>query len=103
MLAPVVLDHKCVGCGLCQTRCYGINVKQGGLLAESAIIIEAGPGKEDRLMSGSYIGLREQEAAHKRALHSQQRSRTDSVAPETTEDQPSKDHPTDDSANPFGL
>ena len=26
-LAPVVLADKCVGCGLCQTRCYGINVR----------------------------------------------------------------------------
>ena len=33
------------------------------LLTESAIIIEAGEGKEDRLLSGSYIALREQEAA----------------------------------------
>ena len=36
MLAPVVLDGKCVGCGLCQTRCHGINVKERGLLSESA-------------------------------------------------------------------
>ncbi len=27
-LAPVVLADKCVGCGLCQTRCYGINVAE---------------------------------------------------------------------------
>ena len=47
-LAPVVLADKCVGCGLCQTRCYGINVAEKKLLAASAIIIEAGPGKEDR-------------------------------------------------------
>jgi ferredoxin len=66
-LAPVVLPEKCVGCGLCQTRCYGINVAEKGLLAESAIIIEAGTGKEDRLMSGSYIALREQEAAQKQS------------------------------------
>lgn len=59
--APVVLADQCVGCGLCQTRCNGINVKEKGLIAESAIIIEAGIGKEDRLMSGSYIELREQE------------------------------------------
>jgi NAD-dependent dihydropyrimidine dehydrogenase PreA subunit len=25
--APVVLADKCVGCGLCQTRCHSINVK----------------------------------------------------------------------------
>lgn len=54
-VAPVVLEDKCVGCGLCQTRCYAINVKQRGVLSESAIIVEAGEGKEDRLMTGSYI------------------------------------------------
>ncbi|MBL8830256.1 MAG: 4Fe-4S binding protein [Planctomycetaceae bacterium] len=47
-LAPVVLAEKCVGCGLCQTRCYGINVIEKQLLPTSAIIIEAGAGKEDR-------------------------------------------------------
>jgi ferredoxin len=52
-LAPVVLPEKCVGCGLCQTRCYGINVLEKGLLAKSAIIIEAGEGREDRLMRGA--------------------------------------------------
>jgi len=60
-LAPVVLPEKCVGCGLCQTRCYKINVKTKGLLTESAILVEAGEGKEDRLMRGSYIALREEE------------------------------------------
>lgn len=49
-IAPVVLADKCVGCGLCQTRCHGINVEDKGLLAESAIIIEAGDDKEDRAM-----------------------------------------------------
>ncbi len=53
-VAPVVLADKCVGCGLCQTRCYGINDEQKGLLNGSAIVIEAGAGKEDRLMTGSY-------------------------------------------------
>ena len=65
-VAPVVLADKCVGCGLCQTRCYGINVKEKRLLKESAIVIEAGPGKEDRLMSGSYTELREREALARR-------------------------------------
>ncbi|MCO8121284.1 4Fe-4S binding protein [Stieleria sp. TO1_6] len=60
--APVVLADKCVGCGLCQTRCNAINVKEKGLLTKSAIIVEAGPGKEDRLMSGSYIQLHELKA-----------------------------------------
>lgn len=47
--APVVLADKCVGCGLCQTRCHGINVLEKGLLKQSAILISAGFGKEDRL------------------------------------------------------
>ena len=53
-VAPVVLPDKCVGCGLCQTRCHGINVEAKGLLRKSAIIIEAGEGKEDRKHTGSY-------------------------------------------------
>ena len=60
-LAPVVLPELCVGCGLRQTRCYGINVKEKELLGTSAVIIEAGEGKEDRLMNGSYISSREEE------------------------------------------
>ena len=60
-LAPVVRPHKCVGCGLCQTRCYAINSKTKGLLSESAIQVEAGEGREHRLMSGSYAALREEE------------------------------------------
>lgn len=51
-LAPVVNPDKCTGCGLCQTRCYAINVAEKNLLAESAIIIEAGQGREDRLTWG---------------------------------------------------
>ena len=39
-LAPVVIEDKCVGCGLCQTRCYGINVKEKKLLDKSAIVVE---------------------------------------------------------------
>ncbi len=61
-LAPAVQADKCVGCGLCQTRCYGINVVEKKLLAESAIIISAGEGKEDRLLRGSYIALRQAES-----------------------------------------
>jgi hypothetical protein len=65
LLAPVVLADKCVGCGLCQTRCYGINVAEKGLLRASAIVIEAGAGKEDRLLSGSYIALRAAESSER--------------------------------------
>ncbi len=67
MLAPVVLPEKCVGCGLCQTRCHAINVKTNHLLATSAIVIEAGPGKEDRILSGSYVALREAEQRQREA------------------------------------
>ena len=66
-LAPVVLPDKCVGCGLCQTRCYGINVADKDLIPESAIVISAGAGKEDRLMSGSYVALREAEQTQRAA------------------------------------
>ena len=59
-LVPVVLSEKCVGCGLCQTRCFAINRKAKGLLEESAIQVVAGEGKEDRLMSGPDLALREQ-------------------------------------------
>ena len=67
-LAPVVLADKCVGCGLCQTRCHSINVKEKHLLTETAILVEAGPGKEDRMMSGSYLSLREEERRKKREI-----------------------------------
>jgi ferredoxin len=62
-LAPVVLAERCVGCGLCQMSCHAANVNARPALAASAIVVEAGPGKEDRLVRGSYIALREQEAA----------------------------------------
>ncbi len=67
-VAPVVLADKCVGCGLCQMQCHQFNVKQKGLLDESAIIVEPGEGKEDRLMHGSYIELRRQESHDRRAV-----------------------------------
>lgn len=66
-LAPVVIDDRCVGCGLCQTRCYGVNVISKGLLDASAIVIEAGQGKEDRLLSGSYRELRVEESRARQA------------------------------------
>ncbi len=63
-LAPVVLDDLCVGCGLCQTRCFAINVKEERLISESAIIVKAGDDREDRLNSGSYIELRRVERSN---------------------------------------
>lgn len=65
-VAPVVDESKCVGCGLCQTRCTAINVNERGVLSVTAIAIEAGPGREDRLTTGSYRALREAEAAAKK-------------------------------------
>jgi ferredoxin len=64
-VAPLVDVSKCVGCGLCQTRCVAINVKERKVLGETAILITAGPGREDRLATGSYIALREAEAAER--------------------------------------
>jgi len=95
-LAPVVLSDKCVGCGLCQTRCYAINVKEKDLLDESAIIVEAGSGKEDRIMNGSYIELRQQEAA--------ERKRSQQFSPPTNP-KPSSNPPTVEPAvdDPFGI
>jgi ferredoxin len=64
-LVPMVVQDKCVGCGLCQTRCYNINVKARGLLSASAIRVVAGEGKEDRLIRGSAMELRAREAAER--------------------------------------
>ena len=61
-LAPVVREDRCIGCGLCQMRCHAINVKAERRLTGSAICIVAGEGKEDRLLSGSYVALREEQA-----------------------------------------
>ncbi|MCW8133450.1 MAG: 4Fe-4S binding protein [Planctomycetota bacterium] len=72
--APKVIHDRCVGCGLCQTRCFHVNAEEKGLLKESAIVIHAGEGKredgssyEDRLMKGSYVELRKKEAAKREA------------------------------------
>jgi ferredoxin len=60
--APIVLADKCVGCGLCQTRCHHMNVLELKKLDDTAIWVEAGVGKEDRLNGGSYLELRRAEA-----------------------------------------
>ena len=90
-LVPVVRADKCVGCGLCQTRCYNINVKSKSLLDASAIIIEAGDEYEDRMMTGSYRELREHERAEQELESTE--------APSDPDNQP----PEDPEADPFGL
>ncbi|QEG43613.1 4Fe-4S binding protein [Roseimaritima ulvae] len=97
--APVVLADKCVGCGLCQTRCHAINVKDKGLLAESAIIIEAGEGKEDRLMSGSYIELHEQRSAEQ----TEKGSGGDYFVPTTESAEQNPKPAASPDADPFGV
>ncbi|MGI9474058.1 MAG: 4Fe-4S dicluster domain-containing protein, partial [Rubripirellula sp.] len=114
MLAPVVLEETCVGCGLCQTRCFGINAKERGLLNHSAIIVEAGQGKEDRIQSGSYLELRRQRDADRdRSSPRSSQPASPSADPTqspitpptshsiTPEDSPADDGVSDD--NPFGL
>jgi hypothetical protein len=59
-----------------------------GLLDESAIIIEAGNDHEDRLMTGSYRDLREQEAS---ASQGTSKASADSYLPEFL-NQPSPKH-----------
>jgi ferredoxin len=65
-LAPAVREDLCVGCGLCQMRCRSINVKNKKLLTAIAIRVVAGPGGEDRLVSGSYRALQEERATRRR-------------------------------------
>lgn len=92
-LAPVILDEKCVGCGLCQTRCYGINVKEKHILSGSAIVVHAGDGKEDRMMSGSYI---EQTETQPGTSPIQKQAKSNDGATEPVQ-------PPQESEDPFGL
>jgi NAD-dependent dihydropyrimidine dehydrogenase PreA subunit len=64
-LASVVREDRCVGCGLCQMPCRSINVKSKKLLSGSAIRVLAGPGKENRIVSGSYLALKEERAGQR--------------------------------------
>ncbi len=63
-LSPVVLADRCVGCGLCQSVCHRLVVRHEGLLTRAAIVVLAGPGREDRIRSGSYVELRDQRQRH---------------------------------------
>jgi MauM/NapG family ferredoxin protein len=99
-LAPVVLADKCVGCGLCQMQCYQFNVKQKGLLDLSAIIVEPGEGKEDRLMHGSYVELRRQENRERAAALKRDAGSGDYFVPKADQTAPSEKPAVDES--PFG-
>ncbi len=104
-LAPVVLPEKCVGCGLCQTRCHAINAKEKHLLDESAIVIVAGDGREDRLRTGSYIALREIEAAERAKTQRANSPEGAYFVPEAGAPPETDPAPADvsDAENPFGL
>jgi polyferredoxin len=67
-LAPVINEEKCVGCGLCQVKCHSANVKELELLIKSAIVVKTGPGKEDRIVRGSYKQLQTERMKNKKQL-----------------------------------
>ncbi|HBE68250.1 MAG TPA: 4Fe-4S ferredoxin [Planctomycetaceae bacterium] len=93
-LAPLVIAEKCVGCGLCQTRCFGINVKAEHLLSESAIVVKTGDAHEDRVTEGSYIEM------HQKRLDDRvEQAPQDKSGPESNDSVPTIDF----GDNPFGL
>ncbi len=69
--APKVINDRCVGCGLCQSVCYRINVHTKKLLEKSTIVVYAGPDREDRIMEGLYSDLRNQEGYARELNHKQ--------------------------------
>ncbi len=40
VVAPKLIEHRCIGCGLCQTRCRAVNVTKEKRLDRSAIIVK---------------------------------------------------------------
>ena len=81
-LVPVVLEDKCVGCGLCQMRCRAMNVKNERLLDASAIVIQAGPGREDRIFTGSYVELRRRRQQNPAATPGQKNAPAEDYLPD---------------------
>ncbi len=77
-LAPVVREDKCVGCGLCQMRCHAVNVKTRKLLRRRAIQVVAGKGREDRVLGGSYLDLREERTRRRERETSNRENKTES-------------------------
>jgi ferredoxin len=43
--APFVDAKACVGCGLCEYRCHAVNVRQAGLLQQSAVVTLPASGR----------------------------------------------------------
>jgi ferredoxin len=119
--APVVLDDKCVGCGLCQMVCHQFNVRGKSLLDESAIVVFAGPGREDRLLTGSYLEAgratpvsppvpaapRRGQSPHGQSPHGQspppQKASPQTTGPEPADPQPAGPQPVAGDDNPFGT
>jgi polyferredoxin len=52
--------------------CHRTNVKSKKILQETAVVVYAGPGKEDRILEGTYTELRQQEQ-HKRQTDRQKK------------------------------
>lgn len=65
---PVVNADLCVGCGICQSRCNHRLVEAERKLDAPAVIVIAGEGNEDRIMSGSYRKLRDDRKAASSAV-----------------------------------
>ncbi|MFM7074162.1 MAG: 4Fe-4S binding protein [Planctomycetota bacterium] len=95
--APVVLVDKCVGCGLCQMVCHQFNVRTRPLLDESAIVVFAGPGREDRLLTGSYRDPPHQTSATPPVRYPPSQSHSMPLR------QPPERQSADGDDNPFGL
>jgi hypothetical protein len=72
-------------------------VQQRGVLVKSAIVIEAGVGKEDRMMNGSYAELRSNESQ----VRNRAENKSDFYAP-GADDSDEEAAPHVDS-DPFGL
>jgi ferredoxin len=100
-LAPVVVADKCVGCGLCQTRCHGINVQERGVLDASAIIIEAGGDREDRILTGSYKEAARRRSAKTESTTNERAAPLEFYVPPSTEVEEEPTASEDD--DPFGL
>ncbi len=81
-LAPQVRAEACVGCGLCQTRCFAVNAKDKGLLWNSAIVVATGPDREDRISTGSYKALADQRLEHSRINRNTSTSPAESYLPD---------------------